>query len=78
MRDIMRKIKLTPLQNSILWMLEEAGEETTGTIRATLCTQGNDEEAITTAIETLTRLNFVSRKASSVILTTSGRAALTR
>lgn len=74
----MRKIKLSPLQNSILWMLEEAGEETLGTIRATLCTQGNSEEAVTAAIERLRQLGFVSRNASSVILTTSGREALTR
>jgi hypothetical protein len=75
----MRKVKLTPLQNRILWILEEAGEETLGTVRATLRAEGlDDEQALRTAIDGLQRLGFVSEESAAVTLTKRGYEALTR
>lgn len=71
----MRKTKLTPLQNRIIWILEEAGEETIETLRS----QGTqDEEGLRTALDGLQRLGLVSVSDSSAILTKSGYAALTK
>lgn len=75
----MKKIKLTRLQNRIMWILEEAGEETLGTVRATLRAQEEDsEEELATALTGLQRLSLVLQTRSSLILTENGRAALTR
>jgi hypothetical protein len=75
----MRKSKLTRLQNRIVWILEEAGEESLETVRATLRSEGeHDESALRAALDGLRDLGFVSVTASSVTLTTSGYAALTK
>jgi hypothetical protein len=75
----MRKPKLTPLQNRIIWILEEAGEETIETILGTLRSQSaQDEEGLRAALDGLQRLGFVSVSDSSAILTKSGYAALTK
>jgi hypothetical protein len=75
----MRKIELTPLQNRIVWILEEAGEENLETVRTTLRAEGeHDEPAFRAALDGLKGLGFVSVTDSSAILTTSGYAALTR
>ena len=77
--SIMRKTKLTPLQNRIIWILEEAGEESMATVRATLHSQGEqDEDAIQTALDGLRLLDFVSLSGSSASLTEAGYAALTK
>ena len=75
----MKKIKLTRLQNRIIWILEEAGEETLGTVQATLRVQGvYTEEELATALAGLRQLGFVPKTSSSLILTDNGRAALCR
>jgi hypothetical protein len=60
-------------------MLEEAGEETLVTIRATLHPPG--PETLDAAITALTRLGYVRQAdldgASSVVLTSEGRRSLT-
>jgi hypothetical protein len=52
----MRKIKLSPVQRDILWMLEEAGMENLACIRATLPHGTKD---LAEAIAGLKRLGFV-------------------
>jgi hypothetical protein len=52
----MRKIRLSPVQQKILWMLEEAGRENLACIRATLKFPPGDLEI---AIAGLKRLGFV-------------------
>jgi hypothetical protein len=75
----MRKTKLTTLQNRIMWILEEAGDETLDTIRATLRLQGeNLNQSLSAALEGLQRLGFITRSSSAIVLTESGYAALTR
>ena len=74
----MRKIELTPLQNSIIWILEEAGEESLETIRATLFLRSDNGEVLQTALNGLQKLGFVSVMGSSVVLTPNGYAALTK
>ena len=75
----MKKIKLTRLQNRIIWILEEAGEETLGTVQATLHVQGvYTKEELATALAGLQQLGFVLQTSSSLILTDNGRAALSR
>lgn len=75
----MKKTKLTPLQNRIMWILEEAGEESVQTLRATLHSQGvQDDHALQTALAGLQRLGFVSVIGSLIALTENGYAALTK
>ncbi len=74
----MRKVKLTPLQNRIVWILEEAGEESIGTLRTTLRSHGEqDEDALRQALADLQRLGLVAVTESSATLTENGYAALT-
>jgi hypothetical protein len=77
--NMARKVRLTALQRDVLWLLEEAGEETFVTIQATL--QPPDLETLDSAIAALTRLRYVRRAdhggATSVVLTTEGRRSLT-
>jgi len=73
-----RKLALSPLQNRVLWLLDEAGEETIGTVKATV---GTDDEALDREITALERLAFVQRSTQdgrpSLVLTARGRDALT-
>jgi len=74
-----RKIQLTPLQRDILWLLEEAGEETLGCAIASV--QPFDRAAFDRAVEGLVRLGHVIRSdeepGGSLLLTNVGRRALT-
>lgn len=73
-----RKIALSPLQNRVLWVLEEAGEETVVTVKVTL---GVEDEALEQAVAGLERLTFVQRSTCggepSFVLTPRGYDALT-
>lgn len=73
-----RKIALSPLQNRLMWVLEEAGEETIVTVKVTV---GAEDEALEQAIAGLERLTFVQRSTQggepSLVLTSRGYAALT-
>jgi DNA-binding MarR family transcriptional regulator len=75
-----RKLRLTPLQRDLLWMLEEAGEETLTTILVTL--KPSDRETFDRDLASLIRLGFVSvaegQSDTTVALTESGRQALTK
>jgi hypothetical protein len=53
----MRKVRLSPLQRDILWLLEEAGEENLGCLKATLGTASDDD--LRRAIANLKQLRFV-------------------
>jgi len=74
-----RKLRLTPLQRDLLWMLEEAGEEELATILATL--KPPDRDVFDRDLEALVCLDFVclteQRSAASVVFTNFGRRALT-
>ncbi len=75
----MRKTSLTPLQNKIMWLLEEAHESELDTIRVT--TREDDaatEQDLGTALAGLERLGFVCQTGSRVVLTETGYAALTK
>jgi len=71
------KLALSPLQNGLLWLLEETGEETIDTVKATV---GTDDEALDRDIAALERLAFVQRSTQfgrpSLVLTERGRDAL--
>jgi Fe2+ or Zn2+ uptake regulation protein len=74
----MKKIKLSPLQNQILWILEEAGEETWQTVLVTLRAEDfTDEAEALAALDGLKRLGYVSEIDSAVILTERGHAHFT-
>lgn len=76
---LVKRLKLTPLQNRILWILREAGEESLGTIRATLVSEGiGDEPGVSTALDGLARLGLTSQIDSAVILTERGHAEIAR
>ena len=74
-----RKLRLTPLQRDLLWMLEEAGEETMLTIRITL--KISDLEVLDTAIAALAHMSYVKVSVvdshESMVLTKEGRQSLT-
>ncbi len=74
-----RKVRLTLLQRDVLWMLEEAGEETIGTIQVTLKPRG--PETLVSAVAGLTRLGYVRQSEvggrASLVLTEEGRRSLT-
>jgi len=75
----MRKLSLTPLQNKVLWLLEEAHEAELDTIRITTREDGaTSERDLETAIAGLQRFGFVYRSDSRVVLTEIGYAALTK
>jgi hypothetical protein len=75
----MRKISLSPQQNRILWVLEEAGAETNLTVVATLQSEGVYEERdFEDDVAALVRLGYVQQQADSLILTKPGYAALSR
>jgi hypothetical protein len=73
-----RKLRLTPLQRDILWLLEEAGEETLGATRASL--SPSNPETLDTAIRGLVHLGFVTlcEETQKLLLTDEGRRVLTR
>ena len=74
----MGKSKLSPVQNCILRVLEEAGEESLATIEATLLSRGYEEENLQReALGDLEPLGFISRTGSEIALTERGAYALT-
>jgi hypothetical protein len=77
----MRKIWLNPLQRDILWLLEEAGEECFTTLAVSL-TRNATTNDFQSAVTGLIQLGFCQRSvqngANSLVLTASGRSALTR
>ena len=76
----MRKIRLSDVQNHILRMLAEAGEETWLTVLATLRSEGgcHDEHSIAEAAKHLVDLGFVQHRGPLLILTEQGRESLRR
>jgi DNA-binding MarR family transcriptional regulator len=75
----MRKVRLSPVQTDILWMLEEAGSESLACIRATLNYTETDLDG---AIAGLKRLGYVVDDVErdgrpALALTEAGRMALT-
>ena len=75
-----RKLKLTPAERDILWLLEEAGAETFHTLVAMLLQYSRQELLGATAH--LGRLGLVSApdqiaSRSDILLTDSGETALT-
>ena len=75
-----RKVKLSPTQNQILRLLEEAGEENLYCLAATL--NISDDAGFQEEIVGLERLGYVIRghenNLPSLVLTAEGRVALTR
>ena len=73
-----RKLALSPTQNAIIWLLEEAGEEDLRTVKASL--KVGDEE-LAREIAALERIQFVQSSVldgwPALFLTAQGRAALT-
>ena len=73
-----RKFALSPLQAHVLRILEEAGEETIGTVKATLNT---NNEVLDREVAGLVRLELVQRSTQdgrpSLLLTARGGDALT-
>jgi hypothetical protein len=75
----MKKIRLSPQQNRIMWALEEAGEETARTVLATLRAEGVFvESAFAEDLAGLEHLGCVRREGDSLILTKPGYAALSK
>jgi hypothetical protein len=72
-----RKLALSPTQNAIVWLLEEAGEEDMRTIKASV--KAGDEE-LAREIAALERIQFVQSTVvdgwPALLLTAQGRAAL--
>jgi hypothetical protein len=72
-----KKLPLTPLQNKVLWMLEEAGGETLKTRRCML----PNEKDLDIAIASLATIGFVRLDLSpeeTVVLTKPGRDSFGR
>jgi DNA-binding MarR family transcriptional regulator len=76
-----RRLKLSPLQRDIMWMLREAGGETTGTVIATI--KPLDQIEFDQAVDGLIKLGLVRMESSTVqpskaelVLTESGMEAL--
>jgi predicted transcriptional regulator len=67
-----RKLKLSPIQRDILVMLEEAGSETIGTVKATLKVS---EEELVPQVDGLVALGLVRKDGNEVVLTDAGRKA---
>jgi len=76
----MKKVSISPLQNRILWILEEAGEETTITVVATLRSKKAypDDDLFEQALQGLDRLGYIRRDNESLVMTELGYAALSR
>jgi hypothetical protein len=75
----MRKVRLSPQQNRVLWILEEAGEESCQTVLATLRTESIlDDGQFNDDIVGLERLGYIMRHGDSLILTRPGYAALSK
>ena len=71
----MQKLQLTPLQNQILRILEEAGQESQATVVATLRSSGiKGTQAISEAVESLRKVAFVEINKDSIRLTPNGYA----
>lgn len=75
-----KKLRLSPLQGKILWLLEEAGEETVACLLASL--QITDDQSFRQELETLVRRGFVLYGIQdgypTLVLTRDGKVALTR
>jgi|GEM_PF-6723864 len=74
----MGKIKLSPIKNELLWILEEAGSETKATVYATL---NFPETEIVVAINHLEKLGFVfhdldNRGIQEICLGRSGKESM--
>ena len=73
-----RKLSLSPTQNAIIWLLEEAGEEDMRTIKASVKV---GEEELAREIAALERIQFVQSTVvkgwPALLLTAKGRTALT-
>jgi len=75
----MKKVRISPLQNRIIWILEEAREETKLTIISTLKSDGGyDEHAFREALQGLERLGYIRCESESAIITVEGYAALSK
>jgi len=76
----MKKVRISPLQNRILWILEEAGEETNITVVATLRSEKAypDDDLFEQALQGLDRLGYIRRENESLVMTELGYAALSR
>src|SRR5262249_10897951 len=76
-----RKIRLTTLQRDILWLLEEAGEETTSCVIASV--RPPDRESFDSAVSGLVGLGYLVRAevpdglSACLCLTKAGRKAFT-
>jgi DNA-binding MarR family transcriptional regulator len=77
-----RRIKLSPLQRDIMWILHEAGAETVGTVVATV--NPLEQTEFDRAVDGLIKLDLVRMETSSVtrhgkpelVLTETGIEAL--
>jgi hypothetical protein len=75
-----RKVRLTPLQSQIVWLLEEAGEETVATAIASV--RPPNREAFDRAVKGLLGLGYVilletpEELGGSLLLTKAGERAL--
>jgi predicted transcriptional regulator len=67
-------LKLSPLQRDIMWMLEEAGAETVGTVLATL--KITDEDDFNAQVNSLVTLGLVRKDENNLVLTERGKIAL--
>ena len=69
----MKKLKLSPIQNQILRILEEAGEESLKTLLLTLHQDGfQDEAEAVTALNGLERIGLLVNSGFVVTLSKSG------
>ena len=69
-----QRLKLSPLQRDIMWMLEEAGAETVGTVLATL--KITDQDDFDAQVNSLVTLGLVRKDENKLVLTERGRIAL--
>jgi hypothetical protein len=70
------KLKLSPIERDILYLLEEAGAEDYQTLLVSLPTFTKAE--VDQARQSLLKAGFISEVSSEVILTDAGRETLTR
>lgn len=70
------KLKLSPAERDILWLLEEAGSEELQAILVSLPKYTTPE--IDQARQSLLKAGFISEDSSEVMLTETGRQTLTR
>ena len=69
-----KRLKLSPLQRDIMWVLEEAGAETVGTVVATL--KITDQDDLNAQINSLVTLGLVRKDEKTLVLTERGKIAL--